>query len=130
MRRNFGETTASMTRAFPHWFTPTYKAYANNPAACPVDQHELIALVAPRPLYLACANDDAWADPRGEFLAALNASPVYELLGQPGLATATQPPLNSPVGGKLRYHLRTGVHDLTNYDWSEFLSYAKIHLQR
>jgi hypothetical protein len=128
MRRDFGETTASMTRAFPHWFTPTYKSYANNAAACPVDQHLLIALIAPRPLSIGCANDDKWADPKGEFLAAVAASPVYQLFATPGLPTTTLPPLDSPVGDTLRYHLRPGRHDLLDTDWSEYLSAATARL--
>jgi hypothetical protein len=124
MRRDFGETTASITRVFPHWFTPTYKSFANNPAACPVDQHLLLALVAPRPLSLGCAENDQWGDPKGEFLAALAATPVYQLLATRGLATTTFPPLNSPVGDTLRFHLRSGPHELLDFDWAEYLSTA------
>lgn len=127
MRRNFGETTAVITRAFPHWFTPTYAAYANNEAACPIDKHMLIALAAPRPVYIASAVEDEWADPKGEFLSGLHAQPVYDLFGKTGLGVAEQPPLDRPVGDAVGYHIRTGKHDVTAYDWEQYLKFARRH---
>src|SRR4030095_2079750 len=100
----FGETVDAITRQFPHWFAGNFRRYANNEAALPVDQHELLALIGPRPLYVASAAEDQWADPRGEFLSAQAAEPVYRLLGATGLGVDAMPPLDRPGGGEIRLH--------------------------
>jgi hypothetical protein len=125
MRRNIGETTAVITKAFPHWFTKTYSSYANNEAACPVDSHMLVALAAPRAVYIASADEDRWADPKGEFLAGLLAQPVFDLFGRKGYGVLEQPGTNAPVGETVRYHLRSGKHDVTRYDWEQYLPFAR-----
>ncbi len=127
MRRDFGETTAIITKAFPHWFTPKYASYAGNPAACPVDAHMLIALAAPRPIYIASAADDHWADQKGEFLSGKFASPVYALFGKKGVVAEEHPGIDQPVGDFIGYHNRTGKHDVTDYDWTQYLQFAKRH---
>ena len=130
-RRNFGETVAVLNRSFPHWFAKNYRAYSENVDALPVDQHELIALSAPRPVHVASALDDRWADPRGEFLAAKHAEPVYALFGKKGLGVADMPPVNQPVlGDPLAYHMRTGKHDITPYDWAQYLDFADRVLKK
>ncbi len=127
MRRDFGETTAVITKAFPHWFTPKYASFAGNAAACPVDAHMLIALDAPRPAYIASAAGDSWADPKGEFLSGKLASPAYALFGKNGIGVEAQPAIDHPVGDFIGYHVRTGKHDVTDYDWTQYLSFAKRH---
>ena len=123
-KRWFGETIERINTSFPHWFTPAYKQYNKHPELLPADQHILLSLAAPRPLYVASAEDDWWADPKGEFLSAKNAEPVYALFGKKGLGVAGMPAVDHPVGETIRYHIRTGQHDFTLYDWQQYLDFA------
>jgi hypothetical protein len=123
-KRWFGETIERINISFPHWFVAAYKTYNKHPELLPVDQHILLALMAPRPLYVASASEDLWADPKGEFLSAKNAEPVYALFGKNGLGVNEMPPVDHPVGETIRYHLRTGKHDFTYYDWEQYLDFA------
>lgn len=127
MRRNFGETTEIITRAFPHWFAPRYRSYKDDASSCPVDQHLLIALAAPRPAYVASAVEDRWADPKGEFLSAKNAGPVFGLFGRKGVGVEEQPEVDQPVGESVGYHIRTGKHDVTLFDWERYMDFADRH---
>ena len=122
-RRCIGETVAAITTSFPHWFCPAYSRYGNNEAAMPFDQHELLALVAPRHLYVNSAVEDRWADPHGEFLSTLAAGEVWELYGMKGLPQTTMPGPQQPLRGDIGYHLRDGVHDVTDYDWNAWLDF-------
>ncbi len=125
-RRQFGETVARITSAFPHWFCGQFASYADREQELPVDQHELIALIAPRAVYVASATDDLWADPRGEYLSLLHAAPVFRLLDQQAIDQAEMPAADKPrYVGRTGYHIRTGGHGLTPSDWQNFMQFVK-----
>ena len=120
-RRNFGETIRVMNS---YWFAPRWKTFAEREDELPVDAHELIALIAPRPVYVAAATEDWWADSRGQYLAAKAAEPVYRLLGAEGLAADTMPAADRPILSRIAFHLRTGAHDITDWDWDNYIRWA------
>jgi len=120
-RRRFGERVSRINNSFPHWFCKNFRNYNEKESELPVDQHMLIALSAPRMVYVASAEGDRWADPKGEFLSVMHASPVFELLGKTGISSEKQPANHEPVGGTVRYHVREGAHDVTGYDWEQYL---------
>ena len=129
-RRNFGETVAEINRGFPYWFARNFRKYDGRERDLPVDQHELLALIAPRPVYVAVAADDLWGDPHGSFLAAKAAEPVFALLGAPSALPDTMPGVNQPtLTGSIGFHLRPGKHDVTLYDWQQFLAFADARMR-
>lgn len=124
-RRNYGESVEIITRNFPHWFSPTYSKYANREDELPIDQHMLIALMAPRGVYVATAEEDDWADNKGQYLSLIEAQPLFRLYGF-NLNLPNEMPevgkqlIQKPMG----FHLREGKHDITLYDWQKFISFA------
>jgi hypothetical protein len=124
-RRNFGETIERINTSFPHWFTAAYKTFNGRAAELPIDQHMLLALVAPRALYVASADEDLWADPRGEFLSLAATSPVFAFWGDAPIRDSDMPAIDTPlVVGRRGYHIRTGGHNLTPYDWDRYADFA------
>jgi hypothetical protein len=129
-RGKSGETIKDINDRFPHWFNENYKAFNGREAELPVDQHMLLSLIAPRLLYVASATEDEWADPVSEFLALVHAGPAYLLFGQEALGIERFPPPDTPIAaGRMGYHLRTGGHDLTEYDWDRFMDFANRYFK-
>lgn len=126
-KRIFGETAAVLNKAFPHWFNGNFKKYSDNEGAMPMDQHELVALVAPRPVYIASATEDLWADPKGEFLGGKLAEPAYALFGKKGLGADSPPPPDKSIGDFIGYHSRTGKHNILLFDWEQYMAFADKH---
>lgn len=129
-RRRFGETVGRINTAFPHWFCTNYKKYNNNVDLLPVDMHMLLALTAPRALYVCCADDDLWGDPRGSYLALYNAVPVFKLLEKNSDVPESMPPLNKQlISDRVAFHIRDGVHNMLLKDWNWFMDFADTVLK-
>jgi len=124
-RRRFGETIYQINKIFPHWYCTNYKKYSGNEDTLPVDQHMLLALIAPRPLYIASAEKDLWGDPYGQYLALYHAIPAYNLFGTKSALQIGTPPVDNPViSGNVAYHVREGKHNLLLKDWNFFMDFA------
>ncbi len=125
-RRNFGENLEWILHYQPHWFVPKLNDFIDKESELPFDQHSLISLIAPRPVYISSATEDPNADPRGEFLATFAAGEVYHLYGDSGLSNDVMPPPDTPVGSfRVKYHIRTGPHGLTHWNWIQYLDFAE-----
>jgi hypothetical protein len=122
-----GETIDHLNNSFPHWFGPNYKQYNGHPEKLPVDGGDLLALIAPRPLYVASAEGDLNSDPMGEFLSAAGVGKIYALFGKKGLGTDRMPAVEQPIMRDVGYHVRSGKHDVTAYDWDQYLAFADLH---
>ncbi|HZH73270.1 MAG TPA: acetylxylan esterase [Mariniphaga sp.] len=129
-RRNFGETVERITTSFPYWFSPNYQQYGGNEHKLPVDQHMLIALMAPRAVYVASAAEDLWADPKGQYLALKEALPVFELYGFNENLPESMPEVNQQViGSHTGFHNREGKHNMIPYDWQLFIQFANKYFE-
>ncbi len=123
-RRDWGETVDDMTQNFPYWFAGNFQQWSGRWKDMPVDAHMLIALSAPRPVFVTGGTKDQWADPRGMFLAEVAAGPVYRLLGKKDLGVTELPALDKPViDGDLGWYYHTGGHAATPEDWATFLQF-------
>ncbi len=135
-RRIFGQTVARINTSYPYWFCRNFRQYNDNEHRLPVDQHMLLALIAPRPLYVASAQEDNWADPGGEYLSWREAAAAYRLYGLAdpaatgSVASDAMAAVHQPQGEDLRYHLRGGGHGVTAYDLQQFLDFADRHMRR
>lgn len=124
-----GETVELLNTRFPYWFCTNFRQYNGRDGELPIDQNEVLALIAPRPLYIASAILDENADPQGEFLGALAVTPVYRFLGTAGLPTTEWLPVNHPALGQVSYHVRSGVHSVTDFDWEQYLRFADAYVK-
>jgi hypothetical protein len=130
-RRRSGETLEKMVTRFPYWLCRNAWKFIGREDELPVDQHMLLALIAPRPLYVFSGEDDRWADPRGEYLGAYHASEVYRLLGKTGLTSVTSPPLGQAIiQSDVGYHIREGGHSVERFDWERTLDFGDFHFRR
>jgi len=124
-----GETVELLNTRFPYWFCSNFKQYNGRDAELPFDQNEVLALIAPRPLYIASAILDENADPQAEFLGALAVTPVYRFLGSTGLPSTKWPAVNQPVLGRVSYHVRSGAHSVTDFDWEQYLRFCNAYVK-
>ena len=124
-RRDWGETVDDMAQVFPYWFAGNFQKWSGRWNDMPVDAHMLIALSAPRPVFVTGGTGDQWADPVGMFKAEVAAGPVYRLLGKKDLGVMDLPPLDAPLTtGDLGWHYHTGGHAATPEDWKAFLEFV------
>lgn len=126
-RTSRGESVQAITRKFPYWFSPELAAYAERPQDLPIDQHLLIALIAPRPILLGGARMDRWSDPGGAFAAAEAASPVYRLFGAAGVEQST--PARTNLDAEVAVFVRPGGHGVRPRDWRETIRFLDAHLK-
>lgn len=123
-RRNFGETVDAIANKFPHWFCENFQKYKKHWNDLPVDSHMLISLIAPRPVFINTGSEDPDSDPKGQFLAAVAAGPVFRLLGKDDLGTSQMPALDAPVYHTLSFQIHKGIHAVLSEDWDKFLNFA------
>ena len=129
-RRNYGETIKHLTAPtrYPYQFAANYSKFSDHVDQFPVDAHMLIALIAPRPLLLQTGDQDGWSDPKGEFFAAVAASPVYKLLGKQALDQQQMPAAGQPILNTLGYLMHAGGHGTVPSDWEVFVRFLKKYL--
>jgi hypothetical protein len=129
-RRDWGETVDDMAQNFAWQFSGNLQKYVGRWNEMPVDAHMLIALNAPRRVFVTGGTTDQWSDPKGEFLAEVAAGPVYRLFGKKDLGATLFPAPESPVvSGDLAFNYHTGGHTLTLTEWKLFLEFLGKNLQ-
>ncbi|SEI50741.1 hypothetical protein SAMN04487995_1018 [Dyadobacter koreensis] len=128
--RGIGENIRRLNTVFPHWYAKSFRKYMDKDTLLPFDQHFIVDLIAPRPVYIASAEGDKGSDPAGEFSTALESDKVYRFLKNDGLPVKEIPGLNQPVMGQIGYHIREGGHDVTSFDWKQFLIFSNLRLQK
>jgi (4-O-methyl)-D-glucuronate---lignin esterase len=129
-KRKFGENLKYMAR-FPHWLCDNAKKYIGVEEDLPVDQHMLLACIAPRPVYVVSGINDMWADNMGEYLSTHHATPVYELFGLKGQPSIDRPEVNVPVDDRaLAYHVRSGAHGYEQTDWDAYIKFMDYHFNK
>lgn len=129
-KRNYGETIKDIVRTFPYWFCKNYSKYIDQEKNLPVDQHQLLALMAPRGVYVANASEDLWADPLGQYQALLNAQPAFKLYGIETNLPKDMPGINEQIiAPKIGFHNREGKHNMTPYDWKQFIVFANNYFE-
>ena len=128
--RDYGETVAHLEAPsrYPYQFAGNWAKYGGFPDTAPFDANMLVALIAPRPLLLQTGNTDYWSDPKGEFLAAVAAGPVYKLLGKDPLDTDVWPEAKTPILHDLGYYMHDGGHGMVPTDWAIYIDFLKQHL--
>jgi hypothetical protein len=122
-----GESVGEITGGYPHWFSKKYASYADRETEMPIDQHALLALAAPRPIFLGNARRDVWSDPNGAFRAAQGASPVYKLHNKQGLNQAKLKPFMPE--SDISFYIRPGTHGVVKEDWPAFLDFLDAHTE-
>jgi hypothetical protein len=129
-RRNYGETIKHLSHPtrYAYQFCPNYQKYGDSVNQFPVDGHMLISLMAPRPLLLQTGDADYWSDPKGEFLAAVAATPVYHLFNKQGMETTAMPPAGEMILNTLGYSMHSGGHGTVPTDWNVALEFMKKYL--
>lgn len=129
-RRGIGENVKRLNTVFPHWYAKSFIKYSDKDTELPFDQHFVLALIAPRPVYLGTAEGDKQADPEGEFETAKASDAIYKLLGTKGFPGTSFPALNQPVIGQIGFHMRPGGHDVKNFDWNQYLNFSNLHFSK
>jgi len=129
-RRNFGETVNRIISSFPYWFCPNYSKYVGKEENLPVDQHMLMALIAPRAVYVSVAAEDLWGDPKGQYLGLKYSQPVYDLYGYKSCLPVEMPAVNEQIiCSAMGFHERAGKHNMTPYDWQQFICFANSYFK-
>ena len=127
--RSLVESVQRINTSFPHWFCGNFHAFNEQPQRLPFDQHELIALCAPRPVLVSCASEDLWGNPSGQFDMLRAADPVYKLVAGDGLGAENAPAMSQLLPSRLGYYIRPGKHSMTREDWAMWLDYADTFLK-